>query len=238
MVRVLATDIDGTITVDRTTTMVDLEAVRYMRILEEHGVRVVLVSSNALPVVVGLKRYFGLKGPCVGESGALVFIDDRVYSLTEKSAVDAAKSVKEVFKDCLYPSWQNTFRLHDYAFHVKKECMAATSRLLAEVKRFIEENHPGVKVGYSGYAVHLTPVDVSKEKALRFIAEKLGFSLSDFVAIGDSVMDKDMVAIVGFGVAVANADEELKKVAKYVTREASSKGFIELARMILEGKLG
>ncbi|WFO75111.1 phosphoglycolate phosphatase [Desulfurococcaceae archaeon MEX13E-LK6-19] len=238
MVKVLATDIDGTITIDRTTTMVDTDVIKYMRALEKKGVYVVLVSANALPIVVGLKKYFGLKGPCIGESGSLVFMDGKIYSLTNRSAANAAKDIEKLFSECIYPSWQNAFRLHDYAFHVRKECINNADKVINELREYIRKHYPDIKVGYSGYAIHLTPVDVSKEKALSFIAEKLGYSLEDFVAIGDSVMDKDMVEAVGFGVAVANADEELKKVAKYVTRGASSKGFIELAQMILEGRLG
>lgn len=236
MVKIVATDIDGTITVDRSTTKVDLDAVKYMSLLEEKGVLVVLVSSNALPLVVGLKKYFGLKGPCIGESGSLVYFDGKVYSLTRITCSEAARELVEKFSSCIEHSWQNKFRIHDYALKVKKNCIKLIDEVMIKINDLLRNKYP-CKASYSGYAIHITPIDVSKAKALRFITEKLGVDMDEVVAIGDSVMDIDMVKEAGLGVAVANADEELKSVADFVTSQNSSKGFIEVAKMILEGRI-
>ncbi len=80
-------------------------------------------------------------------------------------------------------------------------------------------------------------MDTSKARALEYISKKLGIPLSDFAAIGDSEMDREMIETVGLGVAVSNADQELKEAADLVTEKPSGYGFIELAEKIIRGEL-
>jgi phosphoglycolate phosphatase (TIGR01487 family) len=234
-IRVFATDIDGTLTVDRKSTIIDPEVVRALRRLEDNGVMVSLVSSNALPVVIGLRRYFGLSGPGIGESGALVYYGgNRIEHLTRISAREAADYVESHYSSCLYPSWQNTFRLHDYAFRVKDECKPRIGEVLKEMRTIFSERYPDVKIGYSGYAVHLTPIDVSKAEALRKVSRRLGIPLNEFAAAGDSEMDAEMISVVGLGIAVANSDPELISKARIVTSKPSGQGVIEAAEKIIQ----
>jgi Cof subfamily protein (haloacid dehalogenase superfamily) len=53
----------------------------------------------------------------------------------------------------------------------------------------------------------------NKGKALKFVAEYLGFSQSEVVAIGDGHNDIEMIEYAGLGVAVKNSHPELLKVA-------------------------
>ena len=69
-IKLLATDIDGTLTIDRSSEFIPIEAMEFMRRLEDYGVLVSLVSANALPIIVGLRRYLGLRGPVIAENGA------------------------------------------------------------------------------------------------------------------------------------------------------------------------
>ena len=237
MIGVFATDIDGTLTIDRSSTIIHPEVISALRMLEENGIKVVLVSSNALPVVVGLKRYFGLSGPAIGESGALVYFGgDSFEHLTSITARDAAKYVEEKYSTCLYPSWQNPFRLHDYAFHVREVCRNKVQNLLSALRETLSKRYKKVKVGHSGYAVHLTPIDVSKANALKRVSERLRIPLKEFAAAGDSEMDVDMISIVGLGIAVANSDPELKRIA-YVTKKPSGKGIAEVIKKIVSGEI-
>ncbi len=51
----------------------------------------------------------------------------------------------------------------------------------------------------------------SKGKALSFIAERYGVKTQDVLAVGDSLNDLEMLKTAGLGIAVANAEETLKK---------------------------
>ncbi len=232
--RLFATDIDGTLTPDRRSVNICLKAIQKLRELENTGIKVVLVSSNALPIVVGLRKYLGLTGPTIGETGALIYFGgDRIVHLTDYTAEKALDDVLDIFKDYVVSSWQNIFRLHDFALKIRDKYSDRSYEVFKSVKEYVETKYDYIKTGFSGYAIHLTPIDVSKGKALKFIASELGIDRSEIVCVGDSVMDIDLIRECGLGVAVSNADEELKEKADYVTSKPSCYGVIELIDKII-----
>ena len=137
-IRLLATDIDGTLTTDRSSEVIPVEAIEFMRRLESRGVLVSLVSANALPVIVGLKRYLGLKGPVIAENGALIFINESYESLTKYSARDVLEEVLRKLGSYVENSWQNNFRLHDYALKVKMKYSDRARYVFKLVKEYVE----------------------------------------------------------------------------------------------------
>jgi len=74
------------------------------------------------------------------------------------------------------------------------------------------------------------PIDSGKDVALEKVLKALGYRLDDCVAAGDNLNDLDMVAHAGFGVAVANAEPELKAVAKFVTAACGDDGVAKAIR--------
>lgn len=65
--------------------------------------------------------------------------------------------------------------------------------------------------------VEVSPRGETKGTALRFLSEYYNIPLSETVAIGDNLNDLTMIELAGTGVAVGNAEEELKARADYVT---------------------
>jgi 3-deoxy-D-manno-octulosonate 8-phosphate phosphatase (KDO 8-P phosphatase) len=63
-----------------------------------------------------------------------------------------------------------------------------------------------------------------KMQAVREIAEKEGVSLDEIAYLGDDVIDLPVMREVGFAVAVANAREQVKAEAHYVTPHAGGEG--------------
>ena len=66
--------------------------------------------------------------------------------------------------------------------------------------------------------------EVSKAHGLAMIARDLGIKPEEIIAIGDSHNDIGMLQFAGLGVAMGNADEEVKQVARYVTRSNAEDG--------------
>ncbi|MBU4223226.1 MAG: HAD hydrolase family protein, partial [Euryarchaeota archaeon] len=64
------------------------------------------------------------------------------------------------------------------------------------------------------------------------LAELMGISARDFVAIGDSPNDIEMLQESGLGVAVGNAHPELKKVADMITIGEHGAGVAEAIEYI------
>ena len=80
-----------------------------------------------------------------------------------------------------------------------------------------------------------------KMKAVREIAEKAGVTLDEIAYVGDDVIDLPVMREVGLAVAVANAREQVKAEAHYVTPHAGGEGagrdaieFILAAKGLLE----
>lgn len=90
-------------------------------------------------------------------------------------------------------------------------------------------------MSYSGFAIHLTPKSRGKAKGLKIALELLGVSPKNVVCIGYGLNDLELLTSCTNPATVSNTNEELKKIAKYVSHEPSSKGFAEIARKIIAG---
>lgn len=64
----------------------------------------------------------------------------------------------------------------------------------------------------------------TKGHALQFMAEHLGCTMDQTIAIGDAWNDREMVQAAGLGVAMGNAVESLKELADYVTLSNNEEG--------------
>ena len=72
--------------------------------------------------------------------------------------------------------------------------------------------------------INIVSPGVSKGKALAVLAEYFRVSLEEVMAIGDGSNDIPLLEAAGFSVAMANARDELKEIADYITLDADSGG--------------
>lgn len=75
--------------------------------------------------------------------------------------------------------------------------------------------------------------DTSKWNALSHVAEKFGITDQEIIAIGDDINDLEMIQKAGFGVAMGNAREDLKDVAKLVTGTCDEEGVADVLEQLL-----
>ena len=73
-------------------------------------------------------------------------------------------------------------------------------------------------------AVDVTSRNVGKVKGMRFFMDQFGIRQDEIMAFGDGENDIDMLTFAGTGVAMGNADEEVKRHADYVTDAVSKDG--------------
>lgn len=66
--------------------------------------------------------------------------------------------------------------------------------------------------------------DAGKHSGVRFFSEYLGISPEEIAAFGDADNDVDMLRYVGYGVAMANASENCKAAADYITKSNDEDG--------------
>lgn len=84
-------------------------------------------------------------------------------------------------------------------------------------------NHPELVVVQSDpNNLELFCRQAGKGKAMRALAEHLGFPYKQTIAVGDSTNDSDMVKLSGLGLAMKNAVPELKETADFVICDNNS----------------
>ena len=84
-----------------------------------------------------------------------------------------------------------------------------------------------VQVIDTGYAIHLQSPGINKGTALVELAREMGLVPADFLAIGDSLNDIQMLKTAGIGITVANAHPDTKAVAQYIAGKEYGDGFVE-----------
>lgn len=83
--------------------------------------------------------------------------------------------------------------------------------------------------------LEILPEGASKGKALEKLLEIKGFSPEEVVAVGDERNDLSMIRAAGTGVAVANANEELKAAADRITQGPWNVGLEEILAEATQG---
>ncbi|MFZ5647861.1 MAG: Cof-type HAD-IIB family hydrolase [Bacillota bacterium] len=73
----------------------------------------------------------------------------------------------------------------------------------------------------------------TKGRALKAVAGYYGISPADIIVVGDSYNDLEMIRYAGLGVAVANAREEVKKSAGFVTLSNNDGGVARVIRKFI-----
>ena len=84
-------------------------------------------------------------------------------------------------------------------------------------------------------SVMILPSSIDKASGLAAALAELGIPSFEVVAAGDAENDQAMLDVCGYGAAVANATEDLRREADFVTRNPNGAGVRELIDSILEG---
>lgn len=84
------------------------------------------------------------------------------------------------------------------------------------------------------YFLEFAHPDVTKGSGLEFVAERLGFRPEETVACGDGENDRELLDWAGFGVAVANAHEDVLARADLVVPSVHEEGIAALLEAYLD----
>ena len=82
--------------------------------------------------------------------------------------------------------------------------------------------------------LEISPKSISKLTAIKFLLENhFNIPLGESIAFGDNYNDVEMLNHVGYGVAVGNAREEAKKVAKHIADASIADGVAKSLKTLL-----
>jgi len=86
------------------------------------------------------------------------------------------------------------------------------------------------------YFLEVASPDVSKAAGLEFVAERLGFEAAATIAFGDGENDIDLLEWAGYGIAVANAHDEVLRRADLVCPSVDAEGVAQVIEAFLDSR--
>lgn len=108
-------------------------------------------------------------------------------------------------------------------------------KLIKNIRKSITEFEDTISITSSNSKnIEITTKGTSKGNAIKTVASYTGVKSQDIMCIGDELNDLEMLRHAGFAVAMGNANEELKKIADYVTDTNENLGFVKAAYRFLE----
>ncbi|CAM3019851.1 Cof-type HAD-IIB family hydrolase [Paenibacillus sediminis] len=239
-------DIDGTLINEKKEIPAD--TVKAIRELKGRGVEPVIATGRApyfikpLAEKLGIESYVTLNGAYVVYKGkplykreipkshletlvtlaaqhnhALVFEGEHSFFASKENHPFVKASVESLKVDEL-PSYNPDFWRTDSVYQVFLHCESHEEHLY-------ESKLPGLKlIRWHPQAMDVLPTDGSKAQGIEALLRELGLTAADAVAFGDGLNDKEMLDLVGFGVAMGNSHEELLPFADFVTTHVDEKG--------------
>ncbi len=93
---------------------------------------------------------------------------------------------------------------------------------IAKIPKKVLDNYTIVKS--TPFYLEILPKNVNKGTALLHLAEKMGLTVDQTMAIGDEENDRAMLEVVGNPVVMQTGNPELKKIAKYITKSNEESG--------------
>ncbi len=211
--KAIVIDIDGTITNRKRHLHLGVAAR-----LRDLGIPVVLATGNPLCYAHAAAKLIGLCGVVIAENGGVVSF-----------GFDTDPVVQDGMKDCekAFELLSEKFTLNTLGAAYRSTEVVLSRDVPVETLRETLGSRVDVEIIDTGYAIHIKSRHINKGTGLTAVAAHLGLSEKDFVAIGDSCNDVEMMRLSEVGIAVANADEAAREAADRVMTMPFGEGVME-----------
>ena len=156
----------------------------------------------------------------------LKYMDLRNYILKDENSADLKFFIVPTIEDFIEKENPAVFSLvitsdepmHDFESEIQKNISVSTSLInkRGEYKDFIIDK----EYEY----INVAPARINTNQGLNYLSKLLNIPHENMLAIGDNVNDLEMVSKSGIGIAVADAYDELKEIADYITENPVSTG--------------
>ncbi|TRW25027.1 HAD family phosphatase [Criibacterium bergeronii] len=106
---------------------------------------------------------------------------------------------------------------------------------IAYLRKIFEPIEQKLEISSSApWNIEITAAKLSKGSGVIELAKYLGVDMQNVMCIGDELNDLSMLKVAGFAVAMGNANEELKKVAHFITDDNNNDGFAKAIYKFME----
>lgn len=234
-VRVLASDIDDTFTINGVVVPENIALVNRLR---HAGIKVYLVTGRTAGHGYALTTYFDLDG-VIAENGGVICENEHVR-LCDDFVPGTLEKIKKTADELIqrYPqikySDDNFMRMTDRAFEVSTFPMEN----LEQARAFASKS--GLAMIYSSIHMHVCDPAINKGRTLLPFLQSKGFSdMEQVITIGDSPNDEGFFdnGLFPNSVGVKNVEKYwdlIEKKPRYVLTKEQGRGFAELALRLLD----
>ena len=254
MIKLIATDIDGTILVPESEFSKEIKDC--IKQITNSGIKVVLVTGRMNAAAVQIARELELNTPVISYQGGLINENGKyIYEryLTEDISnriIDWAKSENihlNLYNNDILYSESDCYEIQRYCnnLHTVFEAKKFKDIKKDKINKLlaIDYNNPDRIGKYEKelprifpelYIVKSTPYflefsnkEASKYCAVKFLQKYWNLKDDEILTIGDQNNDIALLQAGGIKIAMGNATEELKSVADYITDTVQNNGFIK-----------
>jgi HAD superfamily hydrolase (TIGR01484 family) len=237
-VRLLASDMDGTLTQQERFTPRLLQALQE---LSAHQIPVVIVTGRSAGWVSAVVHYLPVAG-AIAENGGLFYSGPNTPAITLTKIPDLAQHRQQLAQmfailqqdlPHLQPSLDNAFRLTDWTFDVQnlnlEEIHHLANRCQAQNWGFT----------YSTVQCHIKPIQQDKAQGLAQVMQRYfpDLDLAQVATVGDSPNDQPLfTAQFPVSVGVANLHHyahQMEHLPAYITESAEVEGFCQIAAHLI-----
>ncbi len=261
MIKLIASDIDGTLVKDGYHTL-DPRIVELILELKEKGIIFVAASGRQYPSIKRLFRDIKDDVIFVAENGAYVVVrGTELYEhrMDKTLAIELIKEIRQL-EDCFMTvSVKDTLYIESHDDHFKDLLINGYKNDVTIVDDVLAEDLDIIKVsiyrkdGIDEVAEKMVPrwddrlkcsiaggrwldfmdLKVDKGNALAVIQQELEIGIHETMAFGDNINDIGMLKQAGESYAVANAREEVKAVAKHIADNNLDGGVVKVLETLV-----
>ncbi len=258
MIKLVVTDIDGTL-VPESTTDINPEVYDVVRALKKRGILFAAASGRQYESMLQVLRPVADDVIFLAENGANIMLRGQNLSVTyiEKEAARELTAYARKLKDCefmiatperayveagyrqLADILLNSYRMDaivtddvmPYADQAVKIAIYRQDGIAPVYPDIVKHFGDRMNILIAGnvWADCVSP-DVDKGKALAFVQQSLGFTADETMAFGDNCNDIELLQCAKERYAVANADPRLKAVAGHIAPACEEDGVIRVIK--------
>ena len=257
MIKLIATDIDGTILIPEgefTPRVIDC-----ITDLCKRGIKVVLVTGRMNYAAKLIANKLNLQTPIVSYQGGLVKEGDNILYeryLTEEQAENILKWAKSekihvnLYNDDILYSEKDDYEIQRYCSiqHTPREICEFSKIKKTKVNKILAIDYSNADriaryekelpklfpdlyiIKSTNYFLEFSNKEASKYCAVKFLQKYWNISDNETLCIGDQNNDIELLKSGGIKVAMENATDELKKYADYITDSVYNDGFVKAVK--------
>jgi HAD superfamily hydrolase (TIGR01484 family) len=236
-IRLIATDMDGTLTVGEKFTP---ELFQTLQQLQQAQIDVIIVTGRSAGWVSAINHYFPVFG-AICENGGLFYCGETAEFLVDLPDIGEHRArLATMFHQLqqrfptMRESSDNPFRLTDWTFDIA-DFGVADRQMMTQICA-----DAGWGFTYSTIQCHIKPIAQEKAQGLQHVLQRYFPQLSrqQVLTVGDSPNDVSLFDPEMFpnSVGVANVrryTEQLAYLPCFVTRLAEGQGFCELSDLVI-----